>query len=273
MLGRLLAHRRAAPATVAPAAGVSVLELDAVLAGGHADDSLLRRLAPALGLHTADLFVIAGHVLPDDLAPARQTRPSVTDVLRWGMRLYSRRFDSLHELVRSFPVDLPAEPPPPPPRYAAGMGALVMDLLANRNIRMHPHLAPVLRDVGDAPHGEVVGIVEALNDESKLTPRYVTAFAAVLGMPAGDLAALTGIGPPVAARLYPRHARLAALAWDARRLNSEQLVRVGQLAAYLERVDSRCPPPGKAHLWAPPPSGGGAHQSRSPESACHIEVH
>lgn len=87
-----------------------------------------------------------------------------------------------------------------------------------------------------------------VHGDSALTPRYVTAFAAVLGMPAGDLAALTGVGPPVdTARLYPRRAQLAALAWDARQLNSEQLSQVQQLAVDLARVgarrqDSRCLP-------------------------------
>ena len=65
-------------------------------------------------------------------------------------------------------------------------------------------------------------------------------------MPTDDLAALTGVGPPVdASRLYPRRAQLAALAWDARRLNDEQLSQVRELAFYLARVDSQCLPHGQ----------------------------
>ncbi|MFG2059630.1 XRE family transcriptional regulator [Micromonospora sp. NPDC048930] len=239
LLGRLLAHRRAGPATVARAAGVSASELDAVLAGGHASALLLRRLAPALGLHTADLFVIAGHDVPADLAPARGTRPwHVGHVMQSAMRLFGKRFDRLHEFIRSLPALLPAEPLPPPTRSPAGPGALVMGLLANRNIR--PHIAQLLYFVGDGPYVSDSTIYRVVHGDSALTARYVTAFAAVLGFPAGDLAALTGVGPPVdTARLYPRRAELAAVAWDARRLNSEQLSQVQQLAFDLARVGAR----------------------------------
>jgi hypothetical protein len=69
-----------------------------------------------------------------------------------------------------------------------------------------------------------------------LTPQHVTAFAAVLGLHAGDLAALTGVGPPAdTGRLCPRRTQLAASAWDARRLNSEQLSQARQLVFYLCR--------------------------------------
>ncbi|MEU8180522.1 XRE family transcriptional regulator [Micromonospora sp. NPDC049044] len=239
LLGRLLAHRRADPAAVARAAGVSVPELDAVLAGGHVNALLLRRVAPALGFHAADLFVIAGHDVPADLAPARGTRPwQVGHVMQSAMRLYGKRFDRLHEFIRSLPVVLPAEPLPPPARSPAGPGALVLGLLANRNIR--PHIAQLLCRVGGGPYVSDSTIYRVVRGESALTPQYVTAFAAVLGIAAGDLTALTGIGPPVdTARLHPRRAELAAVAWDARRLNSEQLSQVQELAFDLARVGGR----------------------------------
>lgn len=116
-----------------------------------------------------------------------------------------------------------------------------MGLLANLNIR--PRIAQLLHLVGDGPYVSDSTIYHVVRGDSALTPRYVTAFAAVLGMRAGDLAALTGVGPPVhTARLYPRRAQLAALAWDARRLNSEQLAQVQQLSFDLARIDSHCPP-------------------------------
>lgn len=121
LLGRLLEHRRADPATVARAAGVPTAEVDAVLAGSNADALLLRRLAPALGLHAADLFVIAGRGLPADSAPARGTAPwHVGQVMRSAMLLFGNRFDRLHELIRSLPVLLPANPLPPPARSPTG---------------------------------------------------------------------------------------------------------------------------------------------------------
>lgn len=227
LLERLLEHRRADPAAVAQSAGLSVVD------GGPA---ALRRLAPVLGFHTADLFVIAGRDVPVDLAPASGTRPwHVGQVMRSAMKLYGERLDRLHGFIRSLPVLLPAEPLPASDRSPTDPAALVRCLLANRNIR--PHIAQLLRFVGDGPYVSDSTVYRVLNGESALTPRYVTAFAAVLGMQAGDLAALTGIGPPVeSARLYPRRDLLAALAWDARRLTGEQLSRVQQLATDLAQV-------------------------------------
>ena len=60
-----------------------------------------------------------------------------------------------------------------------------------------------------------------------LTPQYVTAFAHLLGYPPSDMVALTGIGPVVEnARTHPASAEIAALAWQARRLSSDQLSEV-----------------------------------------------
>lgn len=50
-------------------AGVPEWDLQRVLEGAEPSPSLLRRLAPVLGLHAADLFAIAGAAIPDDLAP------------------------------------------------------------------------------------------------------------------------------------------------------------------------------------------------------------
>jgi hypothetical protein len=98
------------------------------------------------GLHTADLFVIAGHDMPAGMAPARSDRPwHVGHVMRSATRLYGKRFDWLRELIRSL-AD-PAEPLPRPTPSLAGPGAMVMGLLANRDIR--PHIAELLRFVGD----------------------------------------------------------------------------------------------------------------------------
>ncbi|MET0424536.1 MAG: hypothetical protein ABW046_11705 [Actinoplanes sp.] len=74
-LRRLLDYRATPATALAGAAGVPVAELDAVLAGGRPDDLLLHRLAPALGLHASDLFLLATRTVPDDLAPAELTGP------------------------------------------------------------------------------------------------------------------------------------------------------------------------------------------------------
>ncbi|GAB7036816.1 MULTISPECIES: hypothetical protein [Catenuloplanes] len=63
-LRRLMAARGIGPEVFADRAGGPVGEtVDAP------DPAVLRRLAPVLGLHRSDLFIIAGRPVPDDLAP------------------------------------------------------------------------------------------------------------------------------------------------------------------------------------------------------------
>ena len=175
------------PAGQAPSSGehrtrvvadAPVSQLEAVLADAQADAALLHRLAPALGLHTADLFVIAGRDLPADLAPASGTRPwHVGQVMLSAMRLHGERFDRLHEFIRCMPGRDPVAPLPLP-RSPAGPGALVGGLLANRNIR--PHIAKLLYTIGDGPIVSDSTVYRVIHGRSALTARYVTAFAACL---------------------------------------------------------------------------------------------
>jgi hypothetical protein len=67
-----------------------------------------------------------------------------------------------------------------------------------------------------------------------LTPLYVTAFAHILGYDPGDLVALVGVGPVVEdVPAYRASAELAALAWTARRLTSDQIGHVLKTAREL----------------------------------------
>lgn len=65
-LARLLEIRGMSAATLAAGATVPMPRLDSVLTGAEPSSLLLRRLAPALNLHTADLFLIAPRRVPDD---------------------------------------------------------------------------------------------------------------------------------------------------------------------------------------------------------------
>ncbi|MFE3037354.1 hypothetical protein ACFXKY_37590 [Streptomyces canus] len=64
---------------------------------GDPDAELLRRLAPALGLHTVDLFLLARQAVPDDLAPLDATAAP------WVKSTAERR--DLLRLVRSLPQE------------------------------------------------------------------------------------------------------------------------------------------------------------------------
>ncbi|SBT42075.1 hypothetical protein [Micromonospora auratinigra] len=226
-LARLLAHRWAEAAT---GAGARRSELDAVLAGGAAGPSLLRRLAPPLGLHTADLFVVAGLDVPQDLAAAGDTGPwHVGTVLEEAARLTPRSLRRLREFVRSLPGHPPAWPPVAPRHsYPPGPGEMLLRLLRNRNIG--PYSPKVLYLIGDGPVVSHSTMAMLGPGRTRLTPRYVTAFATVLGIPEDDLAAVAGVPAATAPRRHRDHVELARLAWDARRLDSEQLSEVLDVA-------------------------------------------
>lgn len=214
------------------AATESVLrsELDAVFAGSAASPSLVRRLAPILGMHTADLFVIAGLELAEDLVAASGTGSwHVGAVLERAAGLSPRSLRRLHEFVRSLPEHPPAWPPIPPRHsYLLGPGEMLLRLLRNRNIR--PYSPRVLYFIGDGPTVSYSTMAMLGRGRTQLTPQYVTAFASVLGVPENDLAVIVGVSAATETRLHRNHVKLALLAWDARRLTGEQLSEVLDLA-------------------------------------------
>ena len=71
-LAQLASHRQLDVVDLSRSAGIPQHELRAVFDGAVPGPSLLRRLAPALRLHVADVFVIAEVVVPDDLAPLEE---------------------------------------------------------------------------------------------------------------------------------------------------------------------------------------------------------
>ena len=189
---------------------MSAPELDVVLAGGEAQPALVWLLAPALGLQVADLFVIAGLDLPDGLAAATGTVSwNVGRLMQDASRLVPEGRERLHKIVRSLPVVAPTGPARPASSYPPGPATTLLRLLENRNI--HPWNARLLCVVGDGPYVSDSTVAGVGRGRVALTPRYVTAFANVLGIPAGDLTAVTGVGPSVATG-HPPHPQRAELA-------------------------------------------------------------
>jgi len=111
---RLLSHRRSTYSTsieqmravVAREAGVPGEDFAAVVEAGVAPDpDLVRRLAPVLQIHTADLFVIAALPVPDDLASAWPKSPwNVGSIVKAAIRMDTDQRGRLEELIRSLPM-------------------------------------------------------------------------------------------------------------------------------------------------------------------------
>ncbi|GGM10340.1 XRE family transcriptional regulator [Micromonospora yangpuensis] len=227
-LARLLEHRGLLLSTLLVYTGVRETELRAVATGQPATPALVRLLAPALGLHTADLFVIAELPVPDDLTPLDPAAGSwVPALVAASTQLPPTERGRLHHAVRSLPqTERSRSFPPPPPRerYPPGPGGLILRLLRNRNLgwsatarclaRVTPHYYAAAT-IGRIGHGR-----------KEMSPDLVACFAALLGLPADDLAALTGHEPADPPPDHPDARDAAALIWHARRLTAEQLRHV-----------------------------------------------
>ena len=211
-------------------------ELAAVIKDGAAPDpDLVRKLAPALGIHTADLFVIAGLPVPDELASAWPTSPwDVGSIVRHVVRMDADQRRQLEALVKSLPAQ-PRIGSAPSDDYPDAPGALLLRLLRNRNIR--PYNARILKEIGDGPYVSDSTVVGLGRGTVVITPQYVTAFAHLLGYPPSEMVALTGIGPVVKdARIHPASVEIAAMAWQARRFSSEQLSAVIAAAQSIQQA-------------------------------------
>ncbi|WP_238017664.1 hypothetical protein KZZ52_49640 [Dactylosporangium sp. AC04546] len=222
-LARLLEHRGTPPEALAAAAGVPPAALDAVLAGAGPDPALLRRIAPALGLHAADLLVAAGQALPDDLAPARLTGPwRVNHLVHRGRRGVAE----LLRRIEALPDRRTPHPEPWTPRARVPVpGEVIHRLLENRNIRVD---MATLMDAG-GPYLSTSTYAMALGGRTHLEQSLVDAFAWLLGIAPGDLVALAGVEPSARSQWPPEGEPvegLAELAWAARRLDDEQLERL-----------------------------------------------
>lgn len=201
--------------------------------------SLLRRLGPALGLHAVDVFVIAGATIPDDLeAVDADARRWVPDVVRHAVELPSEKRAELLRLARSLPQHEHVRCRPFPPVYDPPVGppgALLVRMLRQRNLDWMGMARIFLHLTGRYWSAATYGMVGA--GRKPLTPDLVADFGTVLGIPAADLAALTGTPlPEEALRPEPRAVHMAELIWDLRRLTTDQVQHVRDTAASMRRT-------------------------------------
>jgi hypothetical protein len=201
-----------------------------VIDGEPSEPMVLRRLAPVLGLHTADLFVMAGMEVPDDLAPRDEKAGALLDELvRYAVELPPERRSGVLQYARSLPRSQRTSPPAEPPvyeQYAPSAGAVLVRLLHNRNLHATASVKILcqLAKVGPLSAATMGGIGHG---RVELTPQLVAGFATLLAIPGADLAALTGIepahgGPP----LDPAAPEVAQLIWEVRSLTADQVGQV-----------------------------------------------
>lgn len=232
MLARLLDHRELGVREPADRAGSTVDEVRAVLAGETPGEGLLRRLAAALGFRAVDLCILAGLAVPDDMTPLDAAAGRwVPHVVMDGVHVPAAGRRELLQLIRALPQEerrshfAPQRLAP----LADGPGDRVIRMFRYRNLDwtgMAKTLAVVTPTYLSAATYGVIGA-----GRKELTPRLVTDFAALLGIDATELAALTGVfldevPPPPAAEAVDA----AALLWEVRRLSAAQARHVSELA-------------------------------------------
>ncbi|MFD0857312.1 hypothetical protein ACFQ07_34230 [Actinomadura adrarensis] len=232
LLRRLLDHRQLDVGSLSHAAGVSEAELRDVVDGRLPGADLLRALAPALKLHPADLFVMACQKVPDELAPLdASARRYVKYLVGYALCLPSdQRFD-LRWLVRELPQE-PRRQPYVPRKWfdphEAGAGALVANMLyANRNLDWSTAAEVLALCSNGRMYVSASTVVMIGGGKAELTPHRLADLSTLIDMPAGDLAAMTGIPLPDGSPPEdPAADDAAALLWDVRRLSAQQVWQV-----------------------------------------------
>lgn len=163
-----------------------------------------------------------------------------------------------YDCVQSPPVPQDYDPPVGPP------GALLVRMLRYRNLdwmgmaRIFAHLT------GRYWSASTYGMVGS--GRKALTADLVHDFGTVLGIAPDDLAALTGTTLSVELRgPEPAAVDMAELIWDLRRLTADQVQRVSEVAASMQRtcadVGAAVPPLFTATRAVGARSGGPGHHA------------
>jgi transcriptional regulator with XRE-family HTH domain len=229
LVARLAGHRGLGVRALAGRAGVSQLELRQVFDGVPPSPALLRRLAPALGLRSPDLFVIAGANVPREWAPLDELAGGEVPGLAMRMRrLPPGPRGELLAFARALPQQgrtRPLREPRAYERYEPGFGAMLLRMLAHRNLTWAGGAEALYAVSGPCLSAAALGGIG--HGSMELTPDLLTAFAHVLGLDPTHLAALTDTPLPDGTPPPDRSLTdVAELIWESRRLTSTQVTEL-----------------------------------------------
>jgi hypothetical protein len=229
LLVRLSTRRELDIGVLSRQVGISEADFRRVAAGAMPHPSLIRRLAPELNLHAADLFVMAEMAVPDDLAPLDvKAGKRVPDLVRQAISLSPEFRHQLLYFVRSLPQQERGQPVPTPrewEQYQPTPHAMLVRMLRNRNLDWLGSAKVLALMTGLVFSAATIGQVG--HGRKNLSPDLLTGFAIVLGIPVEDLTLLTGV--QAAEMMFPRlpaMADAADLIWNVRRLTDQQVRQV-----------------------------------------------
>ncbi|WP_218006658.1 hypothetical protein [Streptomyces hokutonensis] len=192
-----------------------------------------------LRLHAADLFVIAGLAIPDELAPLdARARDLVAGLVQDAVGLPLERRRRLLQLARTLPQESRTEPVRTPQVYEQferGPGGVLLGMVGNRNLSWSGIARTFVSLTGRYWAASTYGAVG--NGRKEVTPDLLADFATVLGVPVDTLSVLTGVdvpdGPPPQS---PAAVDAAGLLWDVRRLTVDQVRQVAEAARVAPRA-------------------------------------
>ncbi|MFI7298952.1 hypothetical protein [Streptomyces sp. NPDC050121] len=233
ILTRLMNYRRMDVAWLSSASGIPETELRSVVSGAPPPASQLDGLALALGFHAADLYVIADIPVPEALTPRDPAAGSaIAHIVQATLALPSDQRVHVHQLIEQMPLDREERPSAPPfihDQHEAGFGAMIANLLcSNRNLQSPTAAAKILALLTEGRVYLAASTISGIGrGRVPLTPKLVVGFATALGIPAGDLAAITGVDlPEPPPPDNPLAAEMAGLLWNCRRLTTTQVGHV-----------------------------------------------
>jgi hypothetical protein len=231
ILARLMNHRELDAASLSAVSGFPEAGLHRLLAGEPPLPSHLLGFSAAFGLHVADLYVIADVPVPEALAPQDPKAESgAVRLIEITMALPSDQRARVGRLVEEAPQESrqPSDPVRSYDQQEAGSGALLVNLCGNRNLHSLPATAKTLALLTDGRVYLASATINAIGSgRAPLTSQLIAGFAAILGIPAGVLAAIAGLesveSPLPQGSLA---AELAGLLWNCRRLTVAQVKSV-----------------------------------------------
>jgi len=237
MLMRLLDRRHVSAAGLSAEHGISQSELRLVLEGAAPDREILDLLAAALGWHPEDIYVTASLPVPDEMAPLDPAAGKLMyKLVDEAMRLSLTARDELRQFAQSLPQQPRPESISATPewkQYQRGFGAIMVKFLENRNLDWRPAVYVLHRMTPLYLSAATIGSIG--HGRKQLTPDELAEFSVVLGIAAGDLAALAGIELPAESeRPDPSAAEIPGLIWAARRLTAAQVLQVIEMAKSLQ---------------------------------------
>lgn len=235
MVTRLARHRDLSIGDLSQATQVSETDLRALLDGGRPSSSMLRRLGPALGLHAADVFVLAGLPVPSDLSPwDEKAGRELDEFVRRAISLPAEHRDPFREYLRSLPAPGGSRREPVLmgyEQYPPSIGAFLVQMLRTRNLDW-TRSAKVLSRIGGLGRQLAASTVSNIgHGRLEVSPTLLSAFAVVLSIRVSDLAAMFLLeAPDVVGPVNPVATFVSETIWDCRRLDAGQVRTATEVA-------------------------------------------